>query len=247
MKRFFAATSAILLFGLTAHGSNGSSGNNSASNQAGTNQIDSLADNDGLVEKSRLIAPSNKIEAVQKRQVDLNNRLELGLSYGPSYGGEAYLNTQNLGVGLDYHIIPRLSVGARYYHAYNQLTSVGQDAFNAAQSAFNGGNTNYRIPAIDYPMDSYLGVVNWSVTYGKISLFDSVVQFDVYLLGGGGEISMSSGPTPTYTAGGGMAFWWTQHLSFRVEGRYQTYNETTYEGTQRLDLGAMTFGIGMLL
>lgn len=238
MKKFLVTATTFILFGLSAHGATHSA----------TSDLDSLADNDGLVEKSRLIAPAKKIESVQGRNVDLNSRLELGLSYGPTFGGEAYLATQNFGASLDYHIVPRLSVGARYYHAFNQLTSVGTDAFNTAQYASAGGSTNYKIPAIDYPMDTYMGVANWSLTYGKINFFDArIVQFDVYLLGGAGEIIMSSGPTPTYTGGAGMAFWWTQHLSLRVEGRYQTYSETTYAGTQRLDLGAMTFGIGMLL
>lgn len=241
MKKLILSFTTILFFGMTVQAA-------SQNNQIDTNKdFSTLGDNDAVTQKANGFS-RNKYKAVQQREVDLNSRLELGASYGPTFGGEPYIFTQNLGLNLDYHIIPQLSIGAHYYHAFNQLTSTGQDAFNAAQNSFNAGNTNYRIPAIDYPQDSYMGIANWYFTYGKINFLNiKTVQFDLYALGGGGEINMSSGPTGTYTGGAGIGFWWTQNFTVRIEGRYQGYSETTYEGTQRLDLLALTFGLGVLL
>lgn len=239
MKKIVLSFTMTLLFGMLA----------SAATQIDTNKdFSTLGDNDAVVQKANSVTTKNKYKAVQQREVDLNSRLEFGASYGPTFGGEPYIFTQNLGANLDYHIIPQLSIGAHYYHAFNQLTSTGQDAFSSAQAAAAAGNTNYRIPAIDYPQDSYMGIANWYFTYGKINFLNlKTIQFDLYALAGGGEISMSSGMTGTYTGGAGIGFWATQNLTVRIEGRYQTYNETTYEGTQRLDLLALTFGLGVLL
>ena len=74
--------------------------------------------------------PHNEVSIVQNRAVDRNMRLELGVNYGLVGGGEAYYQTQNLGANLDFHINPHWSVGARYYHSFNSLTSEGQAVFN---------------------------------------------------------------------------------------------------------------------
>lgn len=118
MKRFILSSMTILFFGMTAFAANQNK------NRIDTQKdFSTLGDNDAVVQKANSVNPKNKYKAVQERQVDLNSRFELGTSYGPSFGGEPYLNTQNLGASVDYHIIPQLSLGARYYHSFNQLTS----------------------------------------------------------------------------------------------------------------------------
>jgi outer membrane beta-barrel protein len=84
--------------------------------------------------------------------------------------------------------------------------------------------------------------------YGKINFFDvSVVQFDIYSLAGAGTMQLSSGSTPTYTAGGGIGFWLSQHVTSRLEVRYQNYQDTVYTGSRNLNLIVANLGLGVLL
>jgi hypothetical protein len=68
--------------------------------------IDSLGGNRELIKRARAMDPNNEVEVVQNRTVDRNMRLELGVNYGLVAGGDPYLNTQDLGANLDFHITP---------------------------------------------------------------------------------------------------------------------------------------------
>jgi len=182
-----------------------------------------LGDNDAVEQRAKALDPKNKYKVVQGRAVDMNMRLEMGVNYGLTSGGDPYYSTQTLGANLDFHINPNWSVGGRYYHSYNALNSEGQAAF---QSFANGFNNN--VPAIDYPSDTTLGVINWYPIYGKLDLFGQVTHFDIYFLGGYGVTNLSSGPAGTVAAGGGFGFWFTQHITARIEARYQEYNDHPY-------------------
>ncbi|MEO0336469.1 MAG: outer membrane beta-barrel domain-containing protein, partial [Pseudomonadota bacterium] len=73
-------------------------------------------------------------------------------------------------------------------------------------------------------------------------------QFDVYLLGGVGQMQLESGPTPTYTAGGGMGLWLSNHFTTRIEARYQTYEDRAFDGqTRGLDLTIFSASLGVML
>ena len=90
--------------------------------------------------------------------------------------------------------------------------------------------------------------MNWYPLYGKINWFErSVVHFDIYALGGYGQVRLNSGPTSTYTAGGGIGLWITQHFTTRLEMRYQTYAAKYYAGTKDLDLTVGSLQMGWLL
>lgn len=193
--------------------------------------FDSLGDNDAVVEKAKALDPKNKYKVVQSRLVDRNMRLELGVNAGLVGGGDSYYSTNTLGANLDFHINPNWSVGGRYYHSFNTLTSEGNTAFQNAENNRASG-LPYTTPAIDYPSDTTLGVVSWYPIYGKLNMFDmGVSHFDIYMLGGYGVTSLSSGTAGTLALGGGFGFWFTNWLAMRLEGRYQTYNDHPYYDT----------------
>ncbi len=184
---------------------------------------------------------------VQNRSVDRDWRLELGVNYGAVAGGDPYVNTNNLGAQLDLHMTPHWSIGARYYSSGNALSSEGERVFREAQAARAGGVDQAR-PDIDYVSDTYLGVLNWYPIYGKLNLFDlSIAQFDIYFLGGGGQVKLSSGMAPTWTAGGGVGFWLSQHFATHFEVRYQTYEDQMASGSRKLDLTILSATLGFLL
>lgn len=210
--------------------------------------VDTLGGNEALVEKATALDPSNKTRIVQSRLVDRNYRFEIGGNYGGVAGGDAYLRTQNFGLAADFHISPRWSIGARYYDYGNDLTAEGRRTFDKARKAYSEGGQSYVIPDIDYPLQSTMGVITWYPVYGKTNLLDiGIAQFDMYLLAGGGQIKLSSGWTGVTTAGAGVGFWLTQHLSARTEIRYQNYKDQIITGPRNVNTAVATIGIGLLL
>jgi len=213
-----------------------------------SDELDTLGGNDKLVDMANSMDPGNHSRIVQKRIVDRNDTFEFGGNYGMVAGGDSYLKTQNLGASIDFHINPRVSVGVRYYDYGNQLTPEGQRVFQEARNAYNAGGQSYAIPDIDYPLHSTMGTVSWYPVYGKTNLLDwGIAQFDMYLIGGYGQIALSSGSTNLAMAGTGVALWMTKHLSARAEIRYQAYKDQIITGPRDINTVNMSLGLGFLL
>lgn len=213
-----------------------------------TQDLNSLGSNAESVKRANRLESRSRIAIVQNRTVDRHMRFELGSNFGAVASGDSYVNTQNLGVNLDFHINPKFSVGAHYAKAFNQLTAEGRNQWDQYRAAINAGNLSKTAPDSDYVDSSIMGVVNWYMMYGKINFFDvSVVQFDIYSLAGAGQVTLASGPTTTYTAGGGIGFWFSQHVSSRIELRYQNYKDNVISGSRNMNLILANFGLGILL
>lgn len=213
-----------------------------------SSRLDTLGGNEKLVDMATSMDPGNRSRIVQNRIVDRHNTFEFGGSYGMVAGGDSYLRTQNLGASVDFHINPRISIGARYYDYGNQLTPEGQRVFQDARDAYNAGGRSYSIPDIDYPLHSMMGTVSWYPVYGKTNLLDwGIAQFDMYLIGGYGQIQLSSGSTNLAMAGTGIALWMTKHLSARAELRYQGYKDQIITGPRDINTVNMSVGLGILL
>lgn len=209
--------------------------------------LDSLGGNRDLVNKARELDPNNKVRIVQNRLVDRTMRFEFGLNYGAVTGGDPYLNTDNLGGRVDFHFTPRVSLGVMYYQSSNSLTSEGQRVYDNALAAQQAGE-NYVIPDSDYAQETTMAIVNFYPLYGKLNFFNTgIAQFDLYALAGYGQVKLASGATDTYTAGGGVGMWLSQHFSARLEARYQTYEDRIVTGNRKLDITVLTAGFGFLL
>ncbi|UYL08129.1 outer membrane beta-barrel domain-containing protein [Bdellovibrio sp. SKB1291214] len=212
-----------------------------------TSDIDSLGGNEQLMNMAQNIKSESRSRIVQERIVDRRNRLEVGVNYGMNFGGDAYTKTQALGAALDFHITPRWSLGARYYDYGNSLTPEGKRIFDQAKANYAAGGRAYAVD-IDYPESALMAVINWYPIYGKTSFMDiGVTQFDMYLLGGGGQITLSSGSTPVYTAGLGIGAWMSKHLTARAEIRYMNYTDKPVTGERSLDVVTGNLGFGWIL
>lgn len=214
--------------------------------------FDSLGSNDAILKRARALNTSQQVRIVQKRAVDRDMRFEIGAAYGGSAGGNSYLNTQPFMGMLEFHVNPRFSFGGRYTAYANQLTKEGQSQMDAARAAKEAGQTDYTVSDIDLPKSSLMGTVSYYPMYGKLNFFDlTVVQFDFYVLAGYGTMEMKSGSSATWTAGGGVGFWWNKYVSSRFEIRQQGYQDrvTTSSGVSARDIGLTigTLGIGILL
>ena len=205
--------------------------------------LETLGGNRNVEDRAARLSSTTQSTVVQGRDVDRTNRFELGTYYGPVAYGNSYINSQVWAGMAEFHVVPQFSLGVRYEHAFNQLTNEGQAALDAAR---NGNATSY--PDIDFPQYSIMGTATWYAFYGKFNFFDlKVVQFDVYAIGGAGQVTTSRDTSATYTGGGGIGFWISQHITSRFEIRYQTYKDHPYTGERDLNLIVATLGLGVLL
>lgn len=202
-----------------------------------TQDLDSLGGNQDLIRKARAVSPNNRLSIVQDRVVDRTMRLELGGAYSYNYGGDPHINTDTLGVNLDFHINPKWSIGGRFATASNTLTSEGQRVLDSGTGL-----------DIDYPKQTYMGVLSWYPIYGKLNIFDiTTAQFDLYVLGGYGQIVLSKGSSDIYTVGGGIGLWLAQNISARLEARHQSYKDQVYLSSRQVDQTVISASIGFLL
>lgn len=206
--------------------------------------FDSLGSNEGILKRARSLNTAQQVRIVQKRAVDRDMRFEFGGSYGGITGGNSYLNSQPIIGAIDFHFTPKFSIGARYAAYANQLSKEGQSQYDALRAGVTGAT----VPEVDAPKSSVMGMITYYPMYGKLNFFDlSVVQFDFYATAGYGTMETRSGSSPTWTAGGGVGFWWNKYISSRLEIRHQAYTESLITGNRDVGMMIGTFGIGLLL
>lgn len=213
-------------------------------------EFDSLGGNKIFLEKAKALEPEKKVSIVQNRTVPLDNRLELATEFSGTFGGDTYSRTKNLGLNAFYHFNPRWAIGAKYSYSFNSLTPEGQSLVDQAYAEFqkNPEAPTAAFPKMDYPKSEMMALFNYAPIYGKLNLFDqAVAHFDVYMLGGYGQVALLSGATPSYTAGGGLGFWINRSFSTRVEMRYQSYQAKYFETEKKMDLAVASVQMGWLL
>ncbi len=205
--------------------------------------FDSLGGNDVLLERAKELNPEQKIYVVQDRIVDRFRRFEFAPEYASVLGGDSFMESRQYGVNIHFHFNPRWSLGAKYSYMNNSLSRDGE---NLIQDTSIIGK--YKIPDIDFPKNQKLAFVNYYPIYGKMNLFNAgVSHFDVYGQLGYGQIELKSGTTPTWTAGAGVGFWISQHVTTRLEFRYQNYKAQRYDGPTSMDLTLIGIQVGYLL
>jgi outer membrane immunogenic protein len=205
--------------------------------------FDTLGGNKVLLDKVKDMTPDAQISIVQDRTVSRRNRFEFSPELATVAGGDSYNITRTMGMNAHYHITPQWSLGVKYEKAFNKLTNEGQALVAQAEETGQA-----LIPDIDYPKQSTMALINFYPIYGKMNLYDmGILHFDFYGIAGYGQISLRSGNTPTYTFGGGMGMWFSQHLTSRLEARYQNYQATRYTGKTSMDLTVLSLQIGYLL
>jgi outer membrane beta-barrel protein len=246
-KTLSLIVSMSLLLGLNASAQDTKTTTTSKKKINVSQDIDGLGGNDALMDMAEALHPETRARIVQDRLVDRNMRFEFGINYGAIVGGDSYVNTQNFGAQIDFHINPRWSLGVRYYDFSNSLSSEGQRVFTQYDQDRATGRV-YSRPDIDYAYNERIAVVNWYPIYGKTSLLDmGVAQFDFYLVGGGGQIELETGTTGVWTGGLGMGLWISKHITARLEGRYQNYTDQISTGSRNINSFMGTVGFGFLL
>jgi outer membrane immunogenic protein len=204
--------------------------------------FDTLGGNDVLLDRAKALNPEVRIQVVQDRIVGRRNRVEVAPDFGFVLGGDPYNSTQNMGLALHYHITPQWSLGARYNYSANKLRAEGEYIIKDMSATGSG-----QIPDIDYPKSQAMAVLNWYPIYGKMNMYDlGVSHFDVYATFGAGQIELKSGKAPTYTAGVGVGLWVSQHITTRLEMRWQRYKASRYTGPVEMDMTVAGLQVGYL-
>lgn len=210
--------------------------------------VDTLGGNEELIKMAQSLKSRTRTRIVQDRIVDRKNRLEFALSYGGIIGGDSYLQTQAVGFAANFHINPRWSLGVQYSDFSNSLTPEGKRVFDQYRQTQAAGGVPATAVDVDYPINATMAVINWYPIYGKTSFLDmGITQFDIYLIGGAGQIKLSSGDAPIYSAGLGIGAWLSPHVSMRAEFKYQTYRDQPITGSRDLNTGAANVGMGWIL
>lgn len=215
--------------------------------------FDSLSGNDVLLNRAQELAPEISTQIIQNRTVKRPKRFEFSPQASTVFGGDSYLSTSMIGLSAHYHLNYRWSLNVRYDYAFNDLSAEGESLINNPQEIKDPNGTVIgfapSVPDLDYIKQSYFATVNWYPIYGKFSFYDlGVVHFDVYGLAGAGQVDLRSGPSDAITAGGGFAFWFSQHLTSRLEFRWMNYQAQLLSGSKTdYDLTLGTFSLGYLL
>lgn len=213
------------------------------------NDISQLNDNKNMKERVKHMDPSQRVRIVQNRSVDRNNRLELNAQIGLNSNADSYVQTQNTGVGLHYHLNPQWSAGFEYQKFGNKLSPEGERQLNTAQDSQNKDpNSQQKFPGIDYPLDSQMAIIGIYPIYGKLNLFDSsVAQFDLYGNLGYGQMSLRSGRTNAMMAGIGAGVWLNHFFTARLEGRYLRYTDLVQTENRQENVFQLVASLGIFV
>ncbi len=220
------------------------------SSQDISSDFDALGGNKTLLERAKALEPEVQTTIVQDRVVSRRNRIEIAPELSGTLGGDTYNRTRSLGLNLNYHFTPRWSVGVKYNHSFNSLTPEGEAQMNKAYDDYkkNPSSPSVAFPDINYPKSEAFALVNWYPVYGKMNLMDQgILHFDLYMLGGLGQVQLASGTASSYTGGGGIGFWFTQNFSSRLEMRYQNYKAQYIDGEKNMDVTVASMQMGWML
>jgi len=217
--------------------------------------FDSLGGNKVLLDEAKSLSPDKRVKIVQKRIVNRFKRFEFLPEYEHVTSGEnSYLDTNSLAMSTQFHLNPHISFGLKYVYNMNKLTNEGKTLITTAQRRADlSGRVHDElkdpfIPQLNWPKEEKLAFVNFYPIYGKMNVFDmGVVQFDVYGLLSGGKIKLRYNSSNLYQAGLGIGLWWSQHLTIRLEVKYQTYKANYYDQTRKVENSAVSLGVGFLL
>lgn len=207
--------------------------------------FDSLGGNQELYEKAKALHPETDVKIVQGRTVSRQFRHEFAPQISSFVGGDAFLNTDTVGINYNFHINHHWSLGVSYFYAFNSLTN---EAKSLISNSLRSKLTEPLVPDFNEPRQGYLATVNWYPIYGKMSLYDlGISQFDFYLSAGAGAIDLANKSSGTYVLGGGLGVWVSQHLAGRLELRRQVYETERFTGVQTMNVTVLSASLGYLL
>jgi outer membrane beta-barrel protein len=166
------------------------------------------------------------IHSIHKKLYTKEGRHEFTLGVGSIFNNDGYA----------------LVVGQYAYHLFENLAV--EAATGGLGFQFNGSKNKLYF---------YQGSVAFSPLYGKLSLFTwSVVNFDIYVIGGAGVVryvGLRDGSSFMGNFGVGERFFINEYLSFKLEFRDYLYNQnlTTTNNSRILHNYSLIGGLSIMM
>jgi outer membrane beta-barrel protein len=171
--------------------------------------------------KERYWARGNETElgVVQNRAYSKTGKVEFGLLGGVDFS-DPFLTLKHLGLDAGYHLSEYISLHILYWKYF-----VGNSDAELTFEQYSGATANTNKPSY------YLGTeLDGSMLYGKLSVLgQSIIYYDLHLLGGLGLTNTESGTYFTPHLGVGQRFYLSKILSLRVDYRLDYFRETIFE------------------
>jgi outer membrane beta-barrel protein len=212
---------------------------------------------DTIKEKYWARGDQSELGVVQNRTYTKAHKWELGV-FGGTVSTDPFLSVYNAGTTIGYHFSEYLAVEALYFRDWSTPSSA-LTTLQRQLTTQNSGNSNGATTNTNPPHDYYGGEVVASLLYGKLSVFgQSIIYYDLNLLGGLGFTATDSGTYFTEHVGIGQQVYLSQHVSLKFDYRLMHYTETLVEqviptqigqsiGSRQNYSNVFVFGVSFLL
>lgn len=188
----------------------------------------------------REVILEDRVKAVQKKVYLKKNRFELSPFVGLSVNDPFYTKYQLTGM-IAYYLADTLAIGARFSWisvSRNFDTRIAQHTFD---SIIYWADPNW----------AAMGDVIWSPIYGKATIFNTILHFDAYLIGGMGTVytdtSVQNGPDVAFDLGVGMKFVAKDYMAINVALIDTNYVDIPTGTKQAVTQNLMTLNVGVSL
>lgn len=195
----------------------------------------------GLV-RERDITQEDRVKSVQKKLYLKKRRFELAPYLGTSVNDPYYFK-YNLAVRGAYYLADTLALSSRF----SLIQTMPSEDVRIAKGTFHS------LIYFSVPNWSAMGDAEWSPIYGKVAIFNSILHFDGYLLGGAGvvstEMSAVNGLNLAADLGAGMRFVAMDFLAVNLALINTSYVEQP-RGTTKAALQNMlmlNFGVSLFI
>ncbi len=182
----------------------------------------------------------DRVKSVQRKLYTKRGRFELAPSFVINVN-DAYYTKLGGAIRLAFYPADTLAISARF----SLMQTLPTDDVRTAKR-----NLNSRI-FFSVPIWSAMADAEWSPIYGKVAMFNSILHFDGYLIGGGGvvftETSAARDGTvkPAFDLGVGMRFVAKDFLAVNVSLINTTYVDTPTGTTKGVTQNLMLVNAGI--
>ncbi len=200
------------------------------------------ASRESLLEGERDVTVDDRVKSVQRKLYLKRNRFELAPSV--SYAvNDPFYSKFGLGLRGAYYLQDTLAVSARF--ALLQVNAT--DDVRTAKQTFQS-QIFYSVPQW-----AAMGAVEWSPIYGKVAIWNDILHFDAYLVGGLGVVNTETstlpqrGPNPAMDLGVGVRFVAKDYLAFNTSLINTSYVDAPRGTTKGLTQNIMMLNAGISL
>jgi outer membrane beta-barrel protein len=190
----------------------------------------------------REVILEDRVKAVQRKVYLKKGRFELSPMIGLSVNDPYYFKYALTGL-VAYHLADTVAIAGRFSY----LSVVATDDVRTAKHTFQS-----RI-FVSIPKWEATGDVLWSPIYGKVSIFNTILHFDAYLLGGMGTVYTETsvlpnrGPNIAFDLGVGAKFVAKDYLAVNAALINTSYVDIPTGTTEAITQNVMLLSVGVSL